>query len=222
MDTPQPLPVILRDVLAQSQSVILRHPANALTPVNRYRIYRVIASLPQYERLQKFLEFHTAQHVQPIWEQFLPQDDRMHKTLDIATQLLQGRADITTADEHIKSIWGSIELTRQPDAGIADHEQETLIVRGLSRDNGLFALMAAVTALRRIAHIEETSWEGLNIKEDDTDTTLLSSRPDTALYAAGAYAGPIWSKTSSAKKRLQFWEWWLSEAIPYAWNQATA
>jgi hypothetical protein len=44
---------------------------------------------------------------------------------------------------------------------------------------------------------------------------------DATFFAACAYAnGPVWKTISgegNATKRLEFWEWWLTQAVPNAW-----
>ncbi|MBN8230671.1 hypothetical protein JYK02_24460 [Corallococcus macrosporus] len=41
---------------------------------------------------------------------------------------------------------------------------------------------------------------------------------DASMFAAAAYAGgPSWDASSAPARRLQFWEWWLSDSVPHAY-----
>ncbi|HBE21460.1 MAG TPA: hypothetical protein DDW51_28675 [Cyanobacteria bacterium UBA11367] len=45
---------------------------------------------------------------------------------------------------------------------------------------------------------------------------------NASFFAACAYAnGPVWqikSGKSDSTKRQEFWEWWLTQAVPAAWE----
>jgi len=42
---------------------------------------------------------------------------------------------------------------------------------------------------------------------------------DSSFFAAAAYAGgAVWDSDSDSLKRREFWEWWLNEAVPMAWD----
>jgi hypothetical protein len=51
------------------------------------------------------------------------------------------------------------------------------------------------------------------------DSDIDEHEQDTAFYAACAAAGgPIWSPNTDSIKRRAFWEWWLMDAVPTAWE----
>ena len=58
------------------------------------------------------------------------------------------------------------------------------------------------------------------IEERTTDADLDPWCSDAAKYAAMAVSGAIWEQGSSSQLRLEFWKWWLLEAIPQAHNAA--
>lgn len=42
---------------------------------------------------------------------------------------------------------------------------------------------------------------------------------DPSFCAAAAYSlGPTWDAKSNAQKRLEYWAWWLTSAVPTAWK----
>jgi hypothetical protein len=72
------------------------------------------------------------------------------------------------------------------------------------------------------AHTLEVAIEDEQFAEENSNldfTEIDSKKPesDVAFYAACAYSkGPIWVEKSDAYKRLQFWTWWLTSAVPKA------
>ena len=79
--------------------------------------------------------------------------------------------------------------------------------------------MAAVEMLSLALWDGFTEWDGIDCKRDDSHDFMDN---DVHFYAATAYAnGPPYaialSSDSSPDKRQEFWEWWLTEAVPAAW-----
>ena len=51
------------------------------------------------------------------------------------------------------------------------------------------------------------------------DTDLDPYEWDCSFYASMAYAGGAWwDEASSKTKRVEFWTWWLEEAVPEEWG----
>jgi len=50
-----------------------------------------------------------------------------------------------------------------------------------------------------------------------TDAVVDPHKSDASAYAAIAYAGgPVGWPDADADRRLDFWRWWLDDAVPYA------
>jgi hypothetical protein len=58
---------------------------------------------------------------------------------------------------------------------------------------------------------------------EQTDEEFAMDGRDYAYYAATAYTNgtPDWPSADQAR-RYQFWNWWLTEAVPTAWNAVNA
>jgi hypothetical protein len=62
---------------------------------------------------------------------------------------------------------------------------------------------------KNLKHIE-------HLTDDELPTEILDGTGSAMLaYAGGNILGPV-----DTQKRLEFWEWWLTEAIPQAWQLA--
>ena len=58
------------------------------------------------------------------------------------------------------------------------------------------------------------------IDEALSDEWLDALYSDTAKWASFAYAGRITDSTFEPRKRLQFWTYWLEQAVPQAFSVA--
>jgi hypothetical protein len=105
--------------------------------------------------------------------------------------------------------------------------------------NAYCVVCAAYNALNMVFGNEpfhRVFWEPHPVDETTTDTRLQPEKSDVASAAVQAYAAidenepGVWCSDSKpykpitfdSQKRLAFWEWWLTEAIPIAWESATA
>jgi len=211
---------------------------HSLLPKYRLDIYRIIIEeLETVLALKVFgwLEFLTAQYITKIWDQEMPNDDFVPNMLRITKNLLLG---IQTLDEtsHERSMFYHA----------AGSEEYNEFISTKSRATMLAAYTALSTACGKFpfqyADIEQ-------IERNFSDEILFGlNGSDTATFAVIAFSGfnldyeyetntnetnpdneevfeesPI-SKDPAIlfepKKRLEFWEWWLTEAIPQAWELA--
>ncbi|MBW4506868.1 MAG: hypothetical protein KME64_10195 [Scytonematopsis contorta HA4267-MV1] len=63
----------------------------------------------------------------------------------------------------------------------------------------------------------DEEFEQDDINYDLTDADVDAYESDSSFWAAAAYAnGPVWEPMSDATKRLEFWDWWLTTAVPMA------
>lgn len=227
MKPQKPLPIVLRDLLAQSQAVASSDPQHTLTPFNRHRIYQAIALTPRGGRMRKWLAYLTAQHVLHVWEAKQPGDPLMGDLLEMVRQYMDGEIQREVIESRANTLAQSVrqeEREAQTDLERMNaHLQETLVPRRKVREPHIYAILAAVEAAFRMLDGYHTPWDKATLKEDDTDQALNARNSDTAYYAVSAYAGgPVWAHYANNKKRLEFWQWWLDEAIPMAWEITTA
>jgi hypothetical protein len=205
------------------------HPEHQLLPVERLPIYRTMRTLtgemvPDLVRAR--LGMLTARRVLPLWQAAMPlyppdnepgpaAEDLPDYFLGLAQQALQSGADLEAIRTELGTYWyvvGNIEL-------------EIFEAREVT-DGPLFyayyALDAAYLALQETMGRELLGrfhgWERM------TDDVLPRSACDAASSAVIASSGggedPYGPPIDRVKRRA-FWEWWLGEALPMAWNEAS-
>jgi hypothetical protein len=74
----------------------------------------------------------------------------------------------------------------------------------------LDAAQAAMQAMNEVLGADP--YHAVSLRNTATDADLDPTTADTARWAAAAYSG------SDARRRGEFWRWWLVEAVPLAWN----
>lgn len=197
------LPAQLKKAIDSAYKAVLSQPEHDLMPAYRQAVYNACGgfnSLTGY-RFQTSLAIITARYVLPIWDKVWPEDDFPWQLLDIGQKVYDGTFDLKAA--HKNWNWEHlIEISGTP--------------KGLKEESAIAAGMAAYKALG--VSLEVDLWDGLDISQHTNDLDPWCS--DVAQCAADAYSEPSWTLQFSPAKRQEFWEWWLHEAIPMAWELA--
>lgn len=204
------LPLTLVNKLNQASQLLHSNTEYQIKPVTRLNIYAVFDLFEGKLARIWFtrLEILTAKRVLPIWQEALPNNQLPEQILDLAEQVLNGSLDFEIArnasalDELYQLLGGDLE----------DEVPATVE----------FAGEAAYCAFVNIRH---QPFQNLLVDEKLTDDKFYSQLGgDAASSAVKAFAGVLmdgyWVKKSDPQKRLEFWEWWLTEAIPQAWDLA--
>ncbi|NJO01368.1 MAG: hypothetical protein HC880_06485 [Bacteroidia bacterium] len=126
-----------------------------------------------------------------------------------AEDVLRGELDLALAGEYLGDLWyvsGNLleEITAQ---------------RTDVREEAWYAFDAAYHALHETHHTPF----GYNLPNDtmtDPDWEDGGGRLDGAAVAMIAFVGVYADTPDATLKRRTFWEWWLTEAIPRAWEAA--
>lgn len=195
------MPTALQAILDRSLSQMLQHPQHVLLPIYRRKIYEIVNSDPgiREQKIYERLSIRTAEYVLPIWQQTWPTDYLPQFMLATAKQVLTGTVSPTQAKQIAGDAWQQLEqLGSAPHTAASSH--------------AFHAGQAAVETL--FAVLGRPPFDGVLVEEYDTDADLDPWSSDPALWAVTAYAGGAWEQTSDANKRREFWEWWLTEAIP--------
>ena len=164
----------------------------------------------QADKVLGYLSFLTAEKVVPIWQRARSQPDGAENeelygnpitVIEVGRKILQGT-------EPLKS---SIELLAQYQANTFCFEEENKYELEF-----VFATGAACEAL-------ETLYSGITLMVATgaafyEDAMKAFPPHDFASKAIIAYAG--FEEDNPNEKRLEFWKWWLTEAIPQAWELA--
>ena len=204
------LPMTLRNKLNQASQILHSNNEYQIKPITRLNIYAAFAEFEN--KLAKIwltrLEILTAKRVLPLWQEALPNIQLPEQVLDLAEQVLDGFLDFETAcnanilDELYQLLGGDLE----------DEVPATVEFAGES-------------AYCAFVNIRHQPFQDLLVDEKLTDDKFYSQLGgDAASSAVKAFAGVVidgyWVKKSDPQKRLEFWEWWLTEAIPQAWELA--
>ena len=137
-----------------------------------------------------------AKKVLPIWTKAVP-DDRMPEAVLRAADRLRGRPIV------LREAWEERDLYWQHfvDKSYADEGLQIVCAAGFS----------AVQALTVV--LEDEKFEPQFVNDALTDQNIDADDLDAAFFAAAALAdGPTWVPESSARRRQEFWMWWLESA----------
>lgn len=151
-----------------------------------------------------FLATIAVSRVLPLWQQTWPEDETVQCILAKVNHIMSKpqEVDEEAMDEEIEHLWEyTTELTDE------------------TREIGGIVGMAAVAALSLAQWDGFMEEEEIDLERTDSDDFMLN---DGHFYAASAYAGgppyPIaLAEQSSPTKRQEFWQWWLTSAVPAAW-----
>jgi hypothetical protein len=210
----------LDPLIQQALAAVRADEQHHLGPSLRRRIYTVLEPIaetpspvtPRRGRLGVL----AARRALPVWEFITPLDDDLHwehnidrlphKFLTLAENLLVGTGDIQAA----RTIAG-------------DEWYFTGNIRGMLLEgrkyqtphfhNASYALYAALLALN-----ETLGTDALRSLSDEVDWHE-NDVDDYELDAAGAAMRAVSGvDMPDPQKRLEYWEWWLTEAVPSAYS----
>jgi len=139
--------------------------------------------------------------VLPIWERIWLDDDRPHRLLAAADRVVAGHPPDPTARDESARLRASLDDI-------------------LSLGGDLTPLYAAYSAGRAlVTALDDEDFDPAHLDPTLTDASCDAYTVDAAFWAATATAaGSIWEPASSPTRRRAFWEWWLDEAVPTAWQ----
>jgi Immunity protein Imm5 len=219
----------LQTLLEKAQTHIRRHPEDDL-PLG-YRQAIKMALGPYYDigknnlqspaavgyKRRGVLAILTARYVQPIWQQVTPTEDLSQEEIDRglpartllrAQKYLTGELTVGSAKEFYRFynlIWQDVLSLMQTE----DIDQTWPVGAG-------WAALKALLGMRADFKFE------IDLSRTDESIRDIDAR-DYEFHAVVAYANgtPDWPNADQAR-RHQFWNWWLTEAIPIAWNAVQA
>lgn len=198
------MPTDVVDMVNQCRQHMLVHAQHALTPIDRYGIYKTFweADSEYGHKAYQKLCIVTARYVLPLWKQVLPQDSFVYLIWEAINQVLAGTTEPIQAEKIAEDIWQEIE----------SRSSSTLSSQEIR------ALCVAEATLRALwAVMDRTLFGGAKIEVTYTDADIDPWSSDTAQWAVTALAGGVWDSESNSGERRKFWLWWLDEAIPFAW-----
>lgn len=207
------LPAQLAQRMREALEAVHRHPAHDLNLGHREAIWAALGPREvggTGHKRRAVLALLAAGRVLPLWRDVqLPeemvvwelQDADPRRVLTIALRVLDGAVDRAYAERATSSVFNTLNAL----AAVPGNEVPHFV--GLSADRAL------ATALSD----ERFDPDALNLSL--TDAARDAWTYDATYFAAGAAAdGPLTQPDTDAGKRRAFWEWWLTQAVPAAWE----
>lgn len=206
------IPYDLQQLLDQAFILVQHHVDHELSLGYRQEIYKALGpyhnsndpmSDDSGHQRRLTLAIQSVQYVLPVWKRAWPMDDTPGAILALAKKVAINEVDRISVVEDINRY---------------HHYIDELIA---STNN-----IAGSVGIAAIKTLSLALWDDA-IHADDIDYTITDSQEftinDAHFHAAVAYAnGPTWAiraaPDSDPHKRREFWEWWIKEAVPRAWN----
>jgi hypothetical protein len=203
---------------------VRENPEHQLKPIYRHQLYQLFDhKINQYDvnPMLAHLALLTAKKVLPIWQAVMPlyppetlkdeadnYDTLPEQLINLGYAVLNGRTSLEAARQAAGNYWyvmGNIS-----DYTLRERREDSAIKAGYAGHAALMALNETVfgSMFERI-----TGWQAM------TDDNMGYAR-DCATEAVKAYSGCKGMTLVDFDKRLEFWEWWLTEALPAA-NKAS-
>jgi hypothetical protein len=189
------IPSNIVGLIKEGWTVVLNDGTHVLPYSFRFRLWdlmgprRNIGEQPSKPHTQRTrLAMACAAKVLKIWDQHWPHNSTAHNALQIAEQAL---ADPIHPEPYLDSMQHCIMEVEQA--------------------MGQSAVEALYVAIHDESHLEDSENEG--------DLQTGGPFSDAAANAVVAYAnGTIRHPDSNPQRRLEFWRWYLSEAIPSVYD----
>lgn len=209
----------LQSLIQECLKVITQDTNHYLQPFYRQKIYKAFGpanrrdnvenplTLTFADKVFSWLAILAARYVLPIWQQPFPQDNLPQHLLATAEGVLKGTVQVQIAEKLADATWEQLE------------REGTEGERLYPYPAAFFVAVAANEALFTALGLDR--WHDVEIRENENESDLDPWTSDSAKYSCAAFAGGIWGETFDSQKSFEFWEWWLIEAIPQAWQLAT-
>ncbi len=204
-----PLPDEMRDLVDAALASVAENERHDLTLGWRHLLWSAMgprdrAFADAAHRRRASLAILAVRKVAPIWHRLRPEDEFVDNVLRDAERVLAGDLDPEEARDRAGDLWVDM------DDLAADGDLNPAAVG-----------YAAIGALLAAARDEMFDPDTVDISLTDADVDAYET--DAAFAAAAAYAGgPPWDSDADAEARREYWTWWLTEALPQAWDQGWA
>jgi len=215
-------PVNLAKIIDDALVAVRNHPEHRLGAKQRRTVYESFGPRndPTANRARGWLAVLTAQHVLPIGERVSPNENIPRRLVEMAEGVLEGVIDpqVARRREIVEGVdiqdWGYPEEAPW-NAFLAGKTGDRALAETLGQDLLALSLVWVDTGAPGESGIPMEEWP---------DEKLAEDYGDTASAAAVAFACDPHSSTirCDPDRFLEFWEWWLTEAVPMAVEKATA
>ncbi len=203
----------LFDTIDQALDALNRHPDHKLTLASRAQIWQLMgerllnetSALPTIGLWRRTgLALLCTKKVLNLWEENFPENRQPHKMLTTARHYLEQRVDHFSAWDRMNDFWATLD-------GLF-YAQKTKWA--------IYAGCAAAQTVK-VALFDETFDTG-NIQDPKADRAPEQDDWDAALFAALAYCREGYLDESMSRLlRREFWQWYLKEAVPAAYQSVS-
>ena len=214
--TEMPVSQELADAIATAQVSLSQNADGALLPYARNRVLAAMGPRQEAEdggptglgwRRRTWLGFLTIRHLLPVWRLAYPADTGPERMLSLAERVLQGRADRQAAGAESNGYWD----------GLANSGEEW----GDDQAPPVEPIAVGMAAAR----VVQTARLDYDLTPGDPSETDQDRDPftwDESYLGSIAYAGGgTWQTKSSPARRREYWQWWLNQAVPEAYQAIT-
>jgi len=215
------IPVNLAEIIDDALATVRNHPEHRLGAKQRRTVYESFGPRndPTANRARGWLAVLTAQHVLPIGEQVFPDEDIPRRLVEMAEGVLEGAIDPQVA--HRREIVEGVDIQ---DWGYPEEAPWNVFLAGKTGERALAETLGQDLLALGLVWVDiDTPDESGIPMEEWPDEKLAEDYGDTASAAAVAFACDPHSPAIKCDpdRFLDFWEWWLTEAIPTAWEKAS-
>jgi hypothetical protein len=224
------VPVHLMDRMSEALAALYRHPTQTLLAWYRYAIYDAIVAerSPASYAARAWIDVLSVQHVLFCWQPYArtgwpatwlqPTD-----LLRLAEQTVQGTVDLATVSRQITRALALADVVGEP-ATSAQYPAWCVF------EAALRALQTAESAHPHAATPAPNSGAAGAVGLDDASGYAAIAIADNRLPVFGEqrtrtpHVDRAFTPAEAAAQLRQtfFWEWWLREAIPQAWQRREA
>ncbi len=195
-------------------------PTHRLPAQKRQEVYEAFG--PRTDRqancVRGWLAVITARQVLSIFEQAISDEDNPRKLIEMAEATLRGKLSVEDAiheaaegHEIAGRLWGHEDSEVSWNAYLAGTAAHRALAEAVGIDP--FKKVTWISGSDSLAQSEQS------VPLDQLpDEKLAEQLGDAASAAAVAYAYDADKLKCDPKKLLEFWRWWLKDAIPAAWN----
>ena len=201
--------VVPKNILGIAEIVlgeVQASPSHQMKPKSRRLVYQAFADAgdAKISVAPRWLAILSSRRVLPLFEHKYPDDPLPREFLQLAIAALQGKASKTEVNDKLDhgfdasgNAWGY-------------DEREITWPVWLAANSTYHALVEA-NGYQPLDHLRRYVKNG--VSTDWTDDELCQFSGDTAADAAMASAYDECGLNINAEKLLEFWHWWLNEAI---------
>lgn len=204
------IPAELQYAIQDAHRALANHEHGRLLLPYRKRIWAALgqrlieggrAQLGVGLRRRTKLAIRCGELVLNYWKREFPEDETPERLIIYAEQYLNGEMEFRWAWDQQNNFWSVVEDL------MSEGKPFPAIYAGF-----------AATKILATALYDEKFTPG-KIEENLTEDNLDAESWDVSYWASLAYAGGShWEKESSPTRRREFWQWYLNDAVPQAWN----